>query len=322
MTFLTRRFVHCVFLMLGVSFLSFAFLQLAPGSYFDEMRLDPRISPNTVVELRRQFRLDEPLPARYVAWLRAVIRGDWGLSFAYNTPVAPLIYSRSVNTLLLTGSAMMLSWMIALPVGVLLAGQRDRLIDHAGTVIVTVLLVIPDLLLALGVLWFAIHTRWFHAGGMSSVDSARNGKNQFDDLVSHMIGPVIVLVLGSLPSLVPHVRAAVVEAAGLPFIESLRGHGIPPLRILYRHVLPAAASPLVSLFGFSLGSLLSASLLVEIIMSWPGLGPLLLDAILARDVYVVIGTVMSSALFLIAGMLVADVLLFISDPRIRTQRLA
>jgi peptide/nickel transport system permease protein len=322
MIFLTRRFLHCFFLLLGVSLLSFVFLQLAPGNFFDEMRLDPKISRQTVADLHKQYGMDEPLPTRYFSWLKSVMKGDWGVSFAYNTPVAPLIRSRSANTLLLTGSAMLLSWMIALPAGVIFAAQRHRWIDHAGSVIVTLLLVTPDLLFALGVLWVAVHTHWFHAGGMSSSDPNLNIKNQLKDLLFHMIGPVVVLVLGSLPILVRHIRAAVVEAMDLPFIQSLKGHGIAPMRILFRHVLPAAASPLISLFGLSLGSLLSASLLVEIVMSWPGLGPLFLEAIMARDVYVVIGAVMFSALFLIAGMLIADVLLFVTDPRIRTEGLA
>jgi peptide/nickel transport system permease protein len=322
MIFLARRFVHCILLLLGVSLLSFVFLQLAPGNFFDEIRLDPKISRQTVIELHKQFGMDEALPTRYLLWLKSVLAGDWGLSFAYNTPVAPLIRSRSANTLLLTGSAMLLSWAIALPAGIWFAVKRDRWIDHAGSVVVTLMLATPDLLLALGILWIAVRTHWFHAGGISSQDVTQNAEKQIKDMLLHMIGPTLVLVLGSLPVLVRHIRAAVIEAAELPFIQALKGHGVPPLRILWRHVLPAAASPLISLFGLSLGSLLSASLLVEIVMSWPGLGPLLMEAILARDLYVVIGAVMFSAFFLISGMLAADVLLLLTDPRIRTEGLA
>jgi peptide/nickel transport system permease protein len=115
------------------------------------------------------------------------------------------------------------------------------------------------------------------------------------------------------------VRAAVAEALEAPFLRAAEGHGISRGRLLYRYVLPAAAHPLIALFGFSLGTLLSASLLVEVVMSWPGLGPFLLEAILARDLYVVIGGVLLSTLFLVAGNFVADLLLFWVDPRIRAE---
>jgi peptide/nickel transport system permease protein len=323
MKFLTSRLCHSVFLLLGISLLSFVFLQLAPGNFFDEMRLNPQISRETMAQLQKQYGMEQPLPERYLAWLKSVVKGDWGISFAYNTPVAPLIWSRARNTLLLTGLAMALSWMISLPLGVLSAGERYRWIDRAASFVTSLLLAIPDLLLALGVLWLALRTRWFHAGGMLSVRSVdRSSLDRSKDLFLHLIAPAVVLVLGSLPVLLRHIRAAMIDALQTPYIRAARSHGIPYMRILFRHALPAASAPLVSLFGFSLASLLSASLLIEVIMNWPGLGPLLLEAILARDVYVVIGAVMLSALFLASGMFIADVLLFVMDPRIRTEHLA
>jgi peptide/nickel transport system permease protein len=151
------------------------------------------------------------------------------------------------------------------------------------------------------------------------------GRNEWQQLKSigiHSIGPVLVLVLGSLPTLTRHIRAAMIEGLDSPCVRAVRAHGIRRWRIVLRHALPVAANPLISLFGLSLGSLLSASLLTEVVMSWPGLGPLLLEAILARDLYVVIGAVMFASLFLVGGMLLGDVLLFAADPRIRTERLA
>jgi peptide/nickel transport system permease protein len=325
MRFLARRLCHSLLLLVGVSLLSFLFLQLAPGTFFDEMRLNPQISKETVSHLYRQYGMDRPFAVRYLSWLQSVAKGDWGISFAYNSPVAPLILARSRNTLLLTGTATLISWIIALVAGVLSASgsRRHPWLDHAGSLVTTFLLMIPDLLLALGVLWIAVRTRWFHAGGMFSLDRANGGTyRHLVDLALHLIAPVVVLVLGSLPVLLRHVRAAMVDALESPCIRAVEAHGISHRRILFRHALPVAAAPLISLFGLSIGSLLSASLLVEVIMNWPGLGPFLLEAILAHDVYVVIGTVMLSAVFLVGGILVADVLLFLADPRIRTEGLA
>jgi len=143
--------------------------------------------------------------------------------------------------------------------------------------------------------------------------------NKLRDLARHMTLPVIALVLSSLPLLVRHVRAAVADVLDAPFLLAAQGHGIPRRRLLYRYALPAAANPLISLFGLSIGALLSGSLLIEVVMSWPGLGPLLLEAILARDLYVVIGGVLFSTLLLLGGNFLSDVLLFLADPRIRTE---
>jgi peptide/nickel transport system permease protein len=130
--------------------------------------------------------------------------------------------------------------------------------------------------------------------------------------------PVATLVLSSLPILVRHIRAAVSEVISAPFMRAAEGHGIPRRKLLYQYALRSAANPLISLFGFSIGALLSGSLIVEVVMSWPGLGPLLLEAILARDVHVVIGGVLFSAVFLVTGNCIADMLLYWADPRIRT----
>jgi peptide/nickel transport system permease protein len=325
MTFLIRRLLHSLVLLAGVSVLSFIFLQLAPGSFFDEMRLNPQISRETISQLHAQYGMDRSLPVRYCSWLRSVAKGDWGVSFAYNAPVAPLILARSRNTLVLTGTATLLAWLIALPAGVLTAAQSRRRpwLDHIVSLVTTGLLAIPNLLLALAALWIALHTRWFHAGGMLSVGSGdERSQNHLSDLFRHLIAPLAVLVLGSLPVLLRHTRAAMVEALDSPFIRAVEAHGIAPSRILFRHALPAAAAPLVSLFGLSLGALLSSSLLIEVVMSWPGLGPLLLEAILSRDAYVVIGAVMFSAIFLLAGTLLADLMLFVVDPRIHVEGLA
>src|ERR1022692_2290104 len=149
-----------------------------------------------------------------------------------------------------------------------------------------------------------------HAPGAGS----RSAAGQFGDILRHLAIPVAVLVLGMLPVLVRHVRSAVADSLDSPFALAARAHGIPRRRRLFRHVLPAALNPLISLFGFSLGTLLSASLLVEVLVGWPGLGPLFLEAIMARDFALVLGVVMSSTALLITGNLIADLLLYRAGP--------
>jgi len=318
--FLLRRLAHAAFLLLGVSVLAFFFSTLAPGNYFDDMRLNPQISPERLSALRAEYRVDQPLAVRYARWAGGVLRGDLGVSFAYNAPVATLLWTRAQNTLLLTGTAMVLAWMLALPLGVWSAERLGRPADIALSWATAVLLIIPDLTLALGLLVLAVRTAWLPTGGLVSVGfDAFSAAHKARDVALHMLLPVTVLVASALPVLLRHVRAAVAEALEAPFLRAAEGHGIARRRLLYRYVLPAAAHPLIALFGFSLGTLLSASLLVEVVMSWPGLGPFLLEAILGRDLYVVIGGVLLSTLFLVVGNFVADLLLYWTDPRIRVE---
>jgi peptide/nickel transport system permease protein len=318
--YLLRRLAHASLLIFGVSLLAFLFAALAPGNYLDEMRLNPQIAPETLVALRAQYQLDRPLPLRYISWMNSVLHGQAGFSFAYNAPVAPLLLVRARNTLLLTITATILAWLIALPLGVWSAERLGRFPDRVISWTTAALLVIPDLALALGLLVLAVRTGWFPTGGMASVDfESLSPLNKIRDLALHMTLPVAALVLSALPLLVRHVRAAVSEVLHAPFLLAAEGHGIPRRTLLFRYALPAAANPLISLFGFSVGALLSGSLLVEVVMSWPGLGPFLLEAILARDLYVVIGGVLFSTIFLAAGNFLADILLYWIDPRIRTE---
>jgi len=318
MRYILNRLAHAFFLLVGVSFLSFLFTTMAPGNYFDEMRLNPQISPDTVAALRAQYGVDRPVLVRYGRWVASIAHGDLGFSFAYGRPAAPLLWVRARNTLLLTSVATIVAWLIALPLGIWSAENRGRLPDIAVTSATGLLLVIPDLLLALGLLLLAVRTGWFPTGGMVSVGfETLSFIGKLRDTILHMALPVTVLVLSALPILVRHVRAAMSEVLGTGYLRAAQAHGIPRRTLLYRYALPAASHPLISLFGFSVGTLLSGSLIVEVVMSWPGLGPLLLEAILARDLYVVIGGVMLSTVFLVAGNLVADVILYWVDPRIR-----
>lgn len=320
MRYLLRRSAHAAFLLLGVSLLAFAFTVLAPGSYFDEMRLNPQIAPETILALRSRYELDRPLPVRYLHWVRRLIHGDMGFSFAYNTPVAPLLLVRARNTLLLSVTAMLLAWGVALPLGIWSAEHLGHLPDRVLSWGSAALLVIPDLALALGLLVIAVKLGRLPTGGMVSLDFENlSTLGKARDLLLHMALPVAALVLSVLPLLVRHVRAAVAEVLVAPFLLGAEGHGIARRTLLYRYALPAAANPLISLFGFSIATLLSGSLLIEVVMSWPGLGPFLLEAILARDIYVVIGGVMLSTLFLVGGNFLADLLLYWADPRIRTE---
>lgn len=320
MKYLGRRFAHGLLLLVAISVFSFALLQWAPGDFFDAARMDPRVSAQTVTGMRAEYGTDRPFVVRYARWMRSMLKGDMGFSFAYGTSVGPLLWTRARNTLLLSGCATLLAWLLAIPMGIWSASHRGSWCDRICGVAMSTLLTIPDLLLALILLLLAVRTGWFPTGGMISSGAEQSGFwSSAADIARHLVLPAVGLALATLPVLVRHVRAAMIDAVEAPFIRAACGHGIPRTRLLFRYALPAAANPLISLFGFSIAAMLSASVIVEVVLSWPGLGPLMVQAIQARDIYVVIGVVMLSSVFLVIGNFVADVLLFMADPRIRVE---
>ncbi len=318
MRFVVERALHGVLLLLALSLLTFVLAEVAPGDFLAEMRLDPEIPEETVEALKTRYGLDRPWPLRWLRWLRSVATGDLGHSFGRGVPVAELIWPRLRNTLLLTVTAMALAWAAALVLGTLMASRRGGWTDRWLRGAAAVPLALPDLVLGLGCLLLAARSGWFPIGGMSSLDAAGFGFwRRAADLAWHLALPATALAAASLPVLLHHVRSALVDALETPFVAAARGHGIARRRLLLRYALPAAAHPLIALFGLSLGRLLSGSLVIEVILDWPGVGPLLLDAILSRDLHVVVAVTLLSAAALIAGNLVADVLLYAADPRIR-----
>ena len=320
MSYLAKRIAQALLLMLAVSAASFGLLQLAPGDFFAELQLNPRISSEVVKKLRQEHGLDRPLTSRYWEWIRSVATGDLGYSLAYNTPVGPLLQSRAVNTLLLGSLSTIVAWCVAIPLGVFCAASPQGHLARLSSVSMATLLATPELLLCLACLFVGVHTGWSRTA-LAAADGA-HPLVRLRETAVHISMPIVALTLGSLPTLVRHTTSAVCEVLASPHIAAAEAHGIGRGRILFRHALPAAANPLISLFGASLGTLLSASLLVETVLGWPGIGPLLLESILNRDIYVVVAVVMLSSLLLVFGTFTADMLLLVADPRIRAERLA
>jgi peptide/nickel transport system permease protein len=230
------------------------------------------------------------------------------------------LWSRTKNTLLLTITAMFLTWLIAVPLGVWAANRRGGLLDATVTVVSSFLVAVPELVIAVGLLAIAVRWRILRVGGMTSVGFEDLSSGQkLKDVLLHMALPTLILVLGEVAVIVRHVRASVLEVIGAPYVQAARGFGTRPARLLFRQVLPVAANPAISLLGFSLAGLLSGSLLVEAVCGWPGLGSLTLEATMSRDLYLVIGGIVFSALFMVGGNLIADILLVGVDPRIQSE---
>ena len=315
---IARRIGSSVVTLFAVSVFSFALLELAPGDFFAELQTDTRVAPETVAALRAQYGLTQSPVVRYWQWLQSFVSGDLGFSLAHRAPVSSVIWVRAGNTLLLTIPAMLLTWCLAVPLGVWVGRRRNRWVDRTCSGVTSTLVALPDLLVALLLLLIALRTGFFPTGGMHAPGADELGFGaRLWDFGAHAFLPLCALVATALPSLVCHIRAGVIEAVEAPAVQAARGHGIVRSRITLRYVLPLAANPLISLAGLSIATLLSASLLIEVVMSWPGLGPMLVDALLAKDVHVVLSASMLASTLLVIGNLAADLTLYVVDPRIR-----
>jgi peptide/nickel transport system permease protein len=312
-----RRFLRAGAELIAVSLLVFAVTAIAPGDPFSDARLDQQLSPDTVAALRRAEGIDRPFLIRYAQWLRAAAHGDLGRSIAYRSPIAPLVARRAVNSLTLVAAALIVTWAIVLPLGVWTAA-RDRSADgRAVAAGATALIAVPDLLIAIALVVVAARSGLLPSGGLRTAGAAdAPGIAALVDRLRHSVLPVLALTLIAAPPLLRHVRASMLDALRAPYVLAAAARGIPYQRRLWRLALRAAANPLISLFGLSFAALFSASMMVEVVMSWPGLGPLLLDAVRTRDEQLIAAGVLLSTTLLIVGNSCADVLLRTVDPRI------
>ena len=308
---LATRLAHSLVSLLAVSLLCFALLRAAPGDYFTTLRLEPGLSPQTLRSIQQQADPRSPIVRRYALWCASALHGDFGQSLAYHMPVRALLAERIANTLLLSGAGLCGAWLL----GLLLSTLRGR---PAALVrlFASLLWSIPDPVLAFLLLWTALR---LHALAPLPIGTASPTASwtQWSNFVRQLALPALAMALGYLPLVLRHLQGGFDAAQHAPAVEAAHMHGLPQRVVLFRYILPEAANPLISLFGLGIGSLLSASLFVEVLFGWPGLGQLLLNAILMRDTNVVVAGVFCSALLLILGNLLADLLLWLHDPRLR-----
>ncbi|MFH1768450.1 MAG: ABC transporter permease [Candidatus Omnitrophota bacterium] len=316
-----KRFIMAVPLLLAATLVTFCVMQLTPGDPLGELKLNPQISPEIIEYYETTFRLNDPVIIQYFAWLKNICRGDLGYSFSYHTPVRRLIASRAANTLLLSASTVFVTWLFVIPLGVLAVLSRDKLLDKILSFFSYLGISTPSFFLAIVFLYAIYRVGVFPLGGMrSSGFEQLSAMGKFFDIAHHLVVPTLVLSLGSIASLQRIMRANLLEVMGSSYIYAARARGLSRTRILYVHALKNALNPMITIFGYQLSSLLSGAALTEIILGWPGLGQIMLDAVRKQDIYLVMGSVLISGIFLICGNLIADILLGLSDPRIRYEK--
>ena len=318
-TFLLRRLLQTIPLLFGISALTFVLLQLAPGDFLATMADNPQISATALDAMRHRFGLDQPWWVQYLLYLKNIfLHLDFGDSFSRHQPVFTVLRSGLANTLLLASAAALVTWGLAIPLGVLAAVRQYSWTDRSLSFLAFLWLSVPEVLSGLLFLWLAASTGWFPIGGMRSLDfDYFTPLQKLGDLLRHLFLPALVVGLIPLAGRMRQMRANLLDQLQLDYVTTARAKGLPERDVVTRHALRNALNPLITLFGFTLGSLVSGSFVAETIFSWPGLGNITLEALNTQDQYLVMGSVLMASAVLIAGNLVADLMLVAADPRIR-----
>ncbi|MDX2286150.1 MAG: ABC transporter permease subunit [Bacteroidia bacterium] len=318
--YIIRRLFLMVPIVLVISFLVFALMTLAPGDFLDTARGQRDISADTIKLLEKQYGLDRPWIEQYGHWLTRILRGDLGYSWTYKVPVGELIAQRIPATVTLALAALALSWIIALPLGVLAAVRKDSLFDRVTAILSYSAISLPEFFLALLALFFAASTGLFPVGGLTSITSEfLPPPARAADYLWHMTLPTLVLGLGGVAGSLRIMRANFLDSIVADFVTTARAKGLSENVIMFKHVLRNAINPFITSLGFAFSGLLSGALMVENIFNYPGLGQLTYQAFIRQDQFLVLASVVIGASMLIVGNLLADVLLGLSDPRIRLE---
>jgi peptide/nickel transport system permease protein len=320
-TFLLRRLLALIPLLLGVTLVAFLLIYLAPGDFLSQMAENPQVSAETIAVMRHKFGLDQPWYVQYFLWLKNVfLHLDFGESFSYRQPVFAVIVPRLGNTLLLALAAAIVAWGLAIPLGILSAVKQYSWQDKTASFVSFFGLSLPEIFFALLMMYMAAKTGWFPVGGMHSLDyDDFSWGGKLLDLGRHLFLPALVLGTVPMAGRMRQMRANLLDVLRLDYVTTARAKGLSEDKVVWKHAVRNAINPLITLFGLTLASLLSGSFIVEIVMAWPGLGNLTLEALLKQDLYLVMGSVVIAATMLVLGNLVADILLAVADPRIRIE---
>lgn len=317
--YVARRLLQIPGLLLGITLIIFALIHLTPGSPIDDLRLDPNIKPSDLESLKQTLGIDKPLPEQYVTWIGQLVRGDFGISLKNYRPVRQTLFERVGNTLVLTITALLVSLLIAVPVGVFCALKRNSLFDYIATFLSTLGQAVPSFWLGLLlILFFSVQFQkmglpWLPSGGTQTLPHGGG----FGDRVSHLILPVSVLAFPRISLWVRYIRAQMLEVLNQDYVRTARAKGLDEGVVIFRHAFRNASLPLITLIGLGLPALVSGAVIIETIFSWPGTGSFFVQAATNRDYPVVMGAALFFAVVTILSNLLADIFYGVADPRVQ-----
>ena len=318
--YIIKRLFQVIPLLVIVSLVSFFIIRLSPIDPLAELRLNPSISQETLNKEMKRLNLDKPIYIQYFSWAKSFLKGDLGYTSA-GEKVAVKLKERIPNTLLLTFVVIMMTWIVGIPLGVLAAVKKESILDRTLTVLASVGMAIPSFFFAILMLIFAVKTGWFPVGGLTSYNfNELSFLGKIFDISKHLVLPVIVLFTISLSGLQRQMRANMLEVLDSDYVKFARAKGLSEWKVLFKHAMRNALNPMITLLGFEFAGLLSGAALTEYVFQYPGLGRLILEAVLKSDINLVMASLMMGTIMLILGNLLADILLMITDPRVRSAK--
>lgn len=314
--FIVKRLLQAIPLLIGVSLIGFAMMHLAPGGPLAVYTLNPTITAQDIERIKHVFGLDQPIYVQYLKWAAGMFTGNWGNTFFGGRPVLDVILERMPATFLLMGSGMSVAILIGMLIGILGAVRRYSVFDYLATTGAMVALSFPTFWFGLMTIFiFSLKLGWLPSGGMFTL----GGDEDILDLIRHLILPTVVLALVLVAQWSRYTRSSFLEVIHQDYIRTAKSKGLSASRVLFRHAFPNAVSPLIALAGIQLPWLFSGALVTETIFGWPGMGRLFVDSLNMKEYPVLMGMIMVTAIAVIIGNLLADVINAIIDPRIRLE---
>lgn len=322
--YIIQRILQMIPLLLIISFIAFGIIRVAEvmagADPLTPMKMNPSVTEERLQQERERLALDKPFIIRYGIWLKNFATGNMGESYAYKTSVAKLIQSRLTNTAILGLATLLVTWLIAIPLGIYLAVRQYSFIDQVFSSISYFFMGFPDFFLAIIFLLVAATTGLFPVGGMTVVShNELSAGGKILDIMHHLVLPTLTLSLISVASLQRRMRANMLDILGEEYIKTARAKGLSEDKVIYKHAVRNAINPIVTLLGFEIAGLISGAAFVEIIFNWPGLGNMMLQAVLGTDLNLVMAGLIISSFMLLLGNLIADLLLGFVDPRIKLE---
>lgn len=315
--YIARRILIMIPVLIGISIIIFALIHLMPGNPYAYM-IETDATAEDVEQMLQAVGYYDPLPVQYARWVGDLLQGNLGYSIKFKEPISEMISRRIGNTLMLSGVALILSVLIAIPLGVVSATRQYSIFDYVATIVAFIGLSIPAFFFALlMVKFFAIDLKWFPISGMKTLASGYTGFREFLDLVHHLALPVIVLSFIQMASFMRYTRTALLEVIQQDYIRTARAKGLNERIVIYKHALRNALIPVVTIVSLSLGQVVSGAVLTETIFVWPGMGTLIFQAVMNRDYPVIMDATMILALMIVLANLLADIMYAWVDPRIR-----
>lgn len=317
---IAKRILQTIPLLIIVSLISFFIIRLSPVDPLAELRLNPSISQETLDKEIKRLNLDKPIGIQYLSWAKSFVKGDLGYTSA-GEKVSVKLKERIPNTLLLTFVVILMTWSVGVPLGILSAVKKETFLDRFLTFLSSIGMAIPSFFFAILMLMFAVNTGLFPIGGLTSYNfDEMNLLGKIIDISKHLVLPALVLFTISLSGLQRQMRANMLEVLDSDYIKFARAKGLSETKIIFKHALRNAVNPMITLLGFEFAGLLSGAALTEYVFQYPGLGRLILEAVMKSDINLVMASLMMGTIMLIIGNLLADILLMLTDPRIRTAK--